>query len=66
MTVSQSEQDVEFIGVDTESATTAAMDGFSLDLKKGMVTDTHRIPPNVSFSEAAEKHQVKRKRSHKK
>lgn len=61
MTVSASELDVSFIGVDPGTGKTATMDGFSLDLKAGVVTDTQNIPANVSFAQAASNSAAKAK-----
>jgi hypothetical protein len=53
VTVSTSELDVVSIGVDPDTGKTAPMDGFSLNLKNGIVTDTHNIPANSSLAQAA-------------
>lgn len=53
VTVSATELDVVVVGVDPDTVKTAPMDGFSLDLKTGVVTDTHGIPANVSFAQAS-------------
>jgi hypothetical protein len=63
MTVSASELDLVFIGVDPDTGNTAPMDGFSLDLKAGVVTDTQNIPVNVSFAQAASKSAAKTKKA---
>jgi Calcineurin-like phosphoesterase len=52
VTVSATELDVVAVGVDPDTHSTAPMDGFSLNLKNGVVTDTHNIPANVSFDQA--------------
>jgi hypothetical protein len=53
VTVSASELDVVSIGVDPDTHKTTPMDGFSVNLKAGIVTDTHNIPANVSLAQAA-------------
>jgi hypothetical protein len=63
MTVSASELDLVFIGVDPDTGKTAPMDGFSLDLKTGVVTDTQNIPANTSFAQAASKSAAKTKKA---
>jgi hypothetical protein len=53
MTVSASELDLVAIGVDTDTGKTTPIDGFSVDLKNGIVTDTQNIPANSSLAQAA-------------
>lgn len=52
VTVSASELDAAFIGVDPDTEETTTMDGFSVNLKTGVVTDTEGIPPNSNFAKA--------------
>jgi len=52
VTVSATELDVVAMGVDPNTHKATPMDGFSLNLKSGVVTDTHKIPANVTFSQA--------------
>jgi hypothetical protein len=61
MTVTASELDVVFIGVDPGSDKSTPMDGFSLNLKTGSVTDTQNIPADVSLTQAASKTSQKKK-----
>ena len=61
MTVSATELDVVFIGVDPDTNRTTSMDGFSLDLKTGVVTDTHNITANVSLAQAASRPLTRKK-----
>jgi hypothetical protein len=63
MTVSAWELDLVFIGVDPDTGETAPMDGFSLNLKTGVVTDTQNIPANASFAQAALKSAAKTKKA---
>jgi Calcineurin-like phosphoesterase len=53
VTVSATELDVIAIGIDPDTGKTAPLDGFSLNLKNGIVTDTHNIPANSSLAQAS-------------
>jgi hypothetical protein len=61
MTVSASELDVVFVGVDPDTNKTTPMDGFSLNLKTGTVTDTQNVPANMSLAQAASRPSAKKK-----
>ena len=63
MTVSASELDILFIGVDPDTGKTATMDGFSLDLKSGVLTDTQNIAANTSLVQATSIAAKKQKRA---
>ena len=53
VTVSATELDVVAIGVDPDTGNTNPLDGFSVDLKNGVVADTQNIPANSSLAQAA-------------
>ena len=53
VTVAASELDVVAIGVDPDTGDTTPLDGFSVNLNTGVVTDTQNIPANSSLAEAA-------------
>jgi hypothetical protein len=53
VTVSASELDAVIIGVDPDTEKTAPIDGFSVNLKTGVVTDTQNIPANSSLAQAS-------------
>jgi hypothetical protein len=61
VTVSASELDVVAIGVDPDTGNTNPLDGFSVDLKSGIVTDTQNIPANSSLAQAASIAEKKKK-----
>jgi hypothetical protein len=63
MTVSATELDVEFLGVDADTGNTAPMDGFTLNLKTGVVTDTAKVPANITFAQAASRASAAKKSS---
>jgi hypothetical protein len=63
VTVSASELDVVSIGVDPDTYKTAPMDGFSVNLETGVVTDTQNIPANSSFAQATSIASKKKKRA---
>lgn len=53
VTVSATELDVVAIGVDPDTGDSNPLDGFSVDLTSGVVTDTQNIPANSSFAQTA-------------
>jgi Calcineurin-like phosphoesterase len=53
VTVSATELDVVAIGVDPDTGESNPLDGFSVDLKSGVVTDTQNIPANSSLAQTA-------------